>query len=31
MNNNSYKGISKIAYVFSNAILRGSEYEIKGL
>ena len=31
MNNNSYKGISKIAYVFLSAIFHGSEYEIKVL
>lgn len=29
MNNNFYKGIGKTAYAFSNAILSGSEFEIK--
>ena len=31
MNNNFYKSIGKTAYAFSNAIFRGSEYEIKVL
>ena len=31
MNNNSYKGISKIAYVLLFAIFHGSGFEIKGL